>query len=298
MRQRVAISGASGLIGSALSSYLQDRGDEVIRLVRRPARSASEVTWDPARHELDPAALKGVTAVVHLSGAGIADKRWTAAYKKTLLTSRTDTTSTLADAIASSSEPIRLVSGSAIGFYGDRGDEVLTEASSHGEGFLSDLVQQWEAATAPAVEAGAPTAIIRSGLVFDPKGGVLGKVLPLARLRLGGPLGSGQQWWSWISITDHVRAVAHLIDHPDITGPVNLVAPEPQRQKDVMGELGRQLRRPSFLPAPKAALRVAVGEAAQDVLSSQRVQPKVLQDNGFEWQHPDLESAFRWILTQ
>ncbi|AKU17182.1 TIGR01777 family oxidoreductase [Luteipulveratus mongoliensis] len=297
MTQRVAITGSSGLIGGALSSYLRDRGDEVVHLVRRSAEAAHEVTWDPARQQLDPAALDGVTAVVNLAGAGVGDHRWTTSYKRTLVQSRIDCTTTVARALAEVGRPVRLVSGSAMGFYGNRGEEVLDETSSRGDGFLSDLVRDWEAAAAPAADAGCPTAFTRSSLVLSARGGALGRMLPLARFALGGPLGNGRQWWSWISLEDEVRAITHLIDHPDIVGPVNMAAPQPERQKDFAAQLGRLVHRPAIVPAPSPALRVVIGEMVQDILGSQRLEPAALSASGFTWNHESLEDGLAWAIT-
>lgn len=293
---RIAITGSSGLIGSALSRALTQRGDEVIKLVRRDTAAADEVTWDPARGELDHTALEGVSAVVNLAGAGIGDKRWTAAYKRTLVDSRVDSTSTIVDALARMPGRARLVNGSAMGYYGDRGEETVNEESAPGTGFLVDVVQAWEAATAPAAAAGVPVAFARTGLVLSPGGGLMDRVLPLAKLGLAGPLGNGRQWWSWISLTDEVRALIHLVDHPEIIGPVNLAAPVEAavRQRDAMRALGHALHRPSFLPAPSPALRVVLGEFAGDVLASTRMAPAVLQHSGFEWNHTDIDDAMRY----
>ncbi|MGN6413520.1 TIGR01777 family oxidoreductase [Flexivirga sp.] len=293
---RIAITGSSGLIGTALSRALTARGDDVVQLVRRPARGPHEVQWDPAAGRLDPAALDGVSAVVNLAGAGIGDKRWTAAYKQTLRASRLDSTGTLVDALTRLDDPVRLVNGSAMGFYGDRGDETVDEDSAPGAGFLADLVVAWESATAPAAAAGIPVAFARTGLVLAPSGGLMGRVLPLARLGLAGPLGNGRQWWSWISLTDEVRALVHLIDHPEIVGPVNLSVPvaDAVRQRDAMRALGRQLHRPAVLPAPSLALQVVLGEFAGDVLASTRMAPKVLQHSGFEWTHSTIDAAMRY----
>lgn len=293
---RIAITGSSGLIGTALSRALTARGDDVVQLVRRPARGPHEVQWDPAAGRLDPAALDGVSAVVNLAGAGIGDKRWTAAYKQTLRASRLDSTGTLVDALTRLDDPVRLVNGSAMGFYGDRGDETVDEESAPGAGFLADLVVAWESATAPAAAAGIPVAFARTGLVLAPSGGLMGRVLPLARLGLAGPLGNGRQWWSWISLTDEVRALVHLIDHPEIVGPVNLSVrvADAVRQRDAMRALGRQLHRPAVLPAPSLALQVVLGEFAGDVLASTRMAPKVLQHSGFEWTHSTIDAAMRY----
>jgi len=296
-RQRVAITGSSGLIGGALSSRLKARGDEVVRLVRRPVESADEILWSPADGRLDPHDLEGVTAVVNLAGAGIGDHRWSTAYKRELVESRVGATTTVVQALQSLDHPVRLINGSAIGYYGDRGDEVLDETSAPGTGFLADLVVAWESATAEAAAAGHPTAQVRTGLVLAPGGGTMGRVLPLARLGLAGPLGRGRQWWSWISLADEVDALIHLIDHRDITGPVALVGPAPVRQAEAMRVLGRILHRPAFLPAPAPALRLVLGEFAGDVLASQRVHPGVLTSTGFTWRHHDIEAALRRVVS-
>jgi len=293
--QRVAISGASGLIGGALSAFLSARGDEVVHLVRRHPRATHEIRWDPAARRLDPGDLSGVTAVVHLAGAGVGDRRWTPAYKHEILASRVDGTATIAHSLAELGEPIALVSGSAIGAYGDRGDEMLTEDSEPGPGFLADVVRAWESATAPAKDAGLRVVHARTGLVLTPNGGAMERVLRLARFGLAGPLGSGRQYWSWITLHDEVRALAHLIDQ-DISGPVNLVSVQPLRQADVMKALGAALGRPAVLPAPALALKVLLGEFASDILGSQRALPSVLTASGFVFDHDTIESAMRWLV--
>ena len=295
--QRIAISGASGLIGGALSAFLTARGDEVIHLVRRDPSTESEIAWDPVARTLDPTALEGVDAVVHLAGAGVADKRWTPAYQQEILRSRSDGTATIAAAVAAHGDRIRLVSGSAVGVYGsDRGDEVLTEASASGSGFLADVVRAWESATQPAIDAGASVSMARTGLVMSPRAGAFAPLLRLARLGLGGPLGSGKQYWPWITLSDEVRALTHLVDHRDVTGPVNLVGPHPVPQIEVSRELGRQLGRPSVLPAPAFALRIIVGGFASDILGSQRVMPTVLAGSGFTHEHATLPDAIATLL--
>src|SRR5450631_2340321 len=296
-RQCVGITGASGLIGSVLSAFLSARGDDVVHLVRREPRARYEIGWDPASHRLNPGDLSGLTAVVHLAGAGVGEHRWTPAYKKEILDSRVNGTATVATALADLGEPIALVSGSAIGVYGDRGDEILTEESKEGEGFLADVVRDWEAATSPASDAGLRVAHARTGLVLTPDGGAMKRVLPLAKLGLAGPLGSGRQFWSWITLQDELRALAHLIDH-DIAGPVNLVSPEPLRQAEVMKALGSQLGRPALLPAPALALKVALGGFAADVLASARVMPGVLTASGFVFEHESVKNAMHWLADQ
>ena len=295
MSQRVAISGASGTIGSALSSYLVARGDDVHHLVRRDARTGSEISWDPAQRRLDPESLAGVDVVVHLAAAGAADHRWSPSYKQEILASRTDGTATVAAAVAAHGDRIRLVSASAIGWYGnDRGDEILTEQSPEGAGFLAEVAQAWEASTAAASIVGAPVAMSRTGLVmsqraFDP-------LVRLGRLGLAGPLASGRQWWAWITLDDVIRALAFLVDRRDIVGPVNVVGPEPLHQKQVADEIGRQLGRPSVVPAPGFALRAVLGDFAGEVTGSRRVVPTRLRENGFEWVHDSISSAVATVL--
>ena len=298
MPQRVAITGSTGLIGSALSSYLRGRGDEVVRLVRRPVQAPDEVRWDPAAHLLAPADLAGVTAVVHLAGAGVGDHRWTPSYQQQILGSRVDGTQTIAKALADLGEPVRLVSGSAVGVYGDRGDEVLTEHSSFGDGFLSEVVRAWEAAADPAREAGLAVAHPRTGIVLSPKGGALARMLPLARLGILGPLGSGKQWWPWISLRDTVAALVHLVDHPEVEGPVNLVAPLPARQIDIARALGKQLHRPAVFPAPAFGIKLVLGGFSDEILTSKRVVAERLPASGFVHADPTIDSALRWALSQ
>ncbi|MGL5851103.1 MAG: epimerase, partial [Phycicoccus sp.] len=207
---RVAVTGSSGLIGSALVAALRERDDQVLRLVRRAPAGPDEVRWDPASGALDPGVLDGVDAVVSLAGVGVGDRRWSPSYKRAILASRVDSTETLAAAVAATGRPLRMVCGSAVGFYGDRGEERLTEASPAGDGFLVDVVRAWEASAAPAVDAGAPVAFARTGLVMSPEGGAFGRLLRLARLGLAGPLGNGRQFWPWITLADEVRALLHL----------------------------------------------------------------------------------------
>ncbi|WP_299520476.1 TIGR01777 family oxidoreductase [uncultured Serinicoccus sp.] len=304
----VAVTGASGLIGSRLSEVLRGRGDRVLHLVRRdPAPGpelpdgVQEVRWSPG-DRLDPGALEGVDGVVHLAGAGIGDRRWTEERKAVLVSSRIDGTRTLARALAevaaADGHLPRLVSGSAVGFYGDRGDEVLTEESPAGEGFLARLVQDWEAATGAAEEAGVPVAHARTGIVLSPDGGALGRLLPLVRLGLAGPLAGGDAWWPWITLHDQVRALVHLLDRADVTGPVNLGAPVPATQQQVTRALARELHRPAVVPAPGWALRLVLGEMSQEILASTRALPRVLEESGFQFTHPDRGRAARWVVEE
>ena len=298
MPQRVAITGSTGLIGSALSAFLRERGDEVVRLVRRAPEQSDEVRWDPASRKLDPKELAGVTAVVHLAGAGVGDHRWTPSYQQQILASRVDGTTTIATAVADLGEPVRLVSGSAVGVYGDRGDEVLTEDSLLGGGFLSEVVRAWEAAADPARAAGLSVAHPRTGIVLSPKGGALSRMLPLAHWGILGPLGNGRQWWPWISLRDTVAGLAHLVDHPDVEGPVNLVAPTPDRQIDIARELGRQLHRPAIFPAPAFGIKLVLGGFSDEILTSKRVVARALTASGFEHRDPDIASALRGVLGE
>lgn len=296
MSQRVAITGSSGLIGGALTTSLRARGDEVLHLVRREPRAPHEVQWDPARRHLEPSALEGVDALVNLAGAGVGDKRWNTDYRAEILGSRVDATTTVASAVASAGGGIRLVSGSAVGYYGDRGDEVLEESSPPARSFLAQVCVAWEGATRAAEEAGASVAHIRTGIVLAPDGGAMTPILRLARLGLGGPMGSGKEFWPWITLHDEVRAILHLLDRPEITGAVNLTGPAPARQKEIAAELGRALHRPALLPAPSFAMRAVVGEFAGEILASARVLPRRLEETGFTFDQPDLASAVRWLV--
>jgi uncharacterized protein (TIGR01777 family) len=302
MPQRVAVTGASGLIGGALSAHLSARGDEVLHLVRREPRTAAEIRWDPARRELDPAALDGVDAVVHLAGAGVGDHRWTPAYKQQIFASRVDGTHTVASALAELARRGRtpaLVSGSATGIYGpDRGEEVLTEDSAAGHGFLCDVVRAWEAATKPAQDAGLRVVHARTGIVLSPAGGAMAKLLPLVRLGLAGPLGSGRQYWSWITLEDEVRALTWAIDQPSLAGPVNLTGPQPSPQIDVTKAVASALGRPALLPAPSLALKIYLGEFSSDILGSLRVMPSVLTASGFTFEQDTVEAAAQWLVRQ
>lgn len=302
MTKRVAIAGSSGLIGGALRRHLQSRGDEVVRLVRRPAAAPDEIRWDPSAGHLPVEALDRVDAVVNLAGVGIGDHRWSPGHKEALERSRLGPTATIARALAeltsSARRPIRFVNGSAVGFYGDRDDEVLTETSRGGDDFLARLVARWEAATQPAVEAGVPVAVVRTGLVMSPTGGAFGPLLQLTRLGLGGPLGNGRQWWPWVTLVDEVRAITHLVDHPELTGPFNAVAPDARRQVEIARALARAVHRPAVVPAPRLALRVVIGEFADRILDSQHVEPQRLLESGFRFEHGDLDAAVSWVAAR
>ena len=295
----VLISGASGLIGTALRPALVAAGHRPVALVRRPLRGADEITWDPATGRLDRAAIEGMGAAIHLAGVSIADKRWSDEQRRVLRDSRVQSTGLLARAIAEVRQPPPvLVSASAIGWYGDRGDEILTEKSAPGEGFLADLCKTWEAATAPAEQAGTRVAHIRTGIVLTPDGGALAKQLPLFRIGLGGHFGSGRQWQSWIALDDEIAAILHLLT-TNVSGPVNLTAPNPVRNSELTKALGRVLHRPAVLPVPKLGPSLLLGgELTESLLYfSQRVLPAKLQDSGFSFTHPSLEGALRSMLV-
>jgi uncharacterized protein len=295
----VVISGSTGLIGSALGEALRSAGHRPIGLVRSTPQG-DEIAWDPEAGTIDAASLEGVDGVVHLAGAGIGDHRWTDDYKRTIRRSRTEPTALLAGALAGlTSRPSVLVSGSAVGFYGDRGDEVLDESSPPGTGFLPEVCVAWEAASAAAAEAGIRVATIRSGIVLSAHGGALKRQLPLFKLGLGGKLGSGQQWQSWISIDDEVGAILHLLTH-EVAGPANLTAPHPVTNAAFTKTLAGVLGRPSFLPIPSFGPKLVLGsELAENLLfEGQKVLPRVLEDSGYSFTHPTLEEALRGLLER
>ena len=294
---RVIISGASGLIGSALCSELRSGQHDVVTLVRRPA-GAGEIQWDPANGVLPADALEGADAVVHLAGAGIGDHRWTAEYKREILDSRVRSTTLLAETIASCTQrPPVFLSGSAIGIYGASDDRELDEQSPVGSGFLADTCRQWEAAALPAAAAGTRVAYLRTGIVLTPKGGALKKMLPLFKLFVGGRFGNGKQWQSWISLPDEVGAICHLLTS-DVEGPVNLTAPNPITNAGFVKVLGKAMGRPSVLPVPSFGPKLLLGSELAEALlfTGQNVLPKVLQQSGYRFQHPRLDEAFAALL--
>ncbi|WP_405711943.1 MULTISPECIES: TIGR01777 family oxidoreductase [unclassified Streptomyces] len=297
LHSRIAVTGASGLIGAALVRSLRADGHEVVRLVRHPARAGDEVEWDPKRGYVDVAGLVGCDAVVHLAGAGVGDHRWTAAYKREIRDSRVLGTTAIAGAVASLDVPPKvLLSGSAIGYYGDTGDRAVDESAPAGEGFLPSVCVEWEAATAAAQEAGVRTVHARTGLVVGREGGAWGRLFPLFRAGLGGRLGNGRQYWSFIALHDEVAALRHILDTESLSGPVNLTGPDPVTNREVTAAMGRVLHRPTLLTAPAPALRIALGDFAQDVLASQRVLPGQLLDSGFVFAFPGIDSAIRAAL--
>ena len=289
---RVAVTGASGLIGSALVPALRAQGHEVVRLVRRAPAAPDEVRWDPTSGDVDLTGLAGVEGFIHLAGAGVGDHRWTDSYKAEILDSRIRGTDTIARAAAAlDPRPSVLVSGSAIGYYGDTGDRAVDETAPQGDGFLADVVGQWEASAAPAQEAGIRVPFARTGLVVSSRGGAWKRILPIFKAGLGGRIGSGQQYWSFISLRDEVAALIALLTDERYAGPANLTAPDPVTNSEVTKAMGEVLGRPTVLPVPGFALKVALGEFSSDVLGSQRVIPGVLEREGFTWSDPTIASA-------
>jgi uncharacterized protein len=288
---KVAVTGSSGLIGTALVADLRADGCDVVRLVRRAAVADDEAGWDPVAGLVDTGSLDGCDAVVNLAGAGVGDHRWSAAHKQQILRSRLDATATISRAVAASDPPPPvLVSASAVGYYGDTGATSVDETGPKGTGFLADVVEAWERAADPAREAGVRVAHPRSGLVMARHGGAWGRMLPLFRLGLGGRLGSGTQYWPFITLVDEVRALRFLLSEP-LVGPVNLTAPTPATNSQVTEAVGHALHRPVVLPVPAFALRAAFGELSSEVLGSARVLPAALTRAGFTWHHPDIGSA-------
>ncbi|MDX2727674.1 MULTISPECIES: TIGR01777 family oxidoreductase [unclassified Streptomyces] len=297
VNSRIAVTGSTGLIGTALVRSLRVDGHDVVRLVRRPARAGDEVEWDPKRGYVDGAGLVGCDAVVHLAGAGVGDRRWTEEYKQEIRDSRVLGTEAIAQAVASLDVPPKvLLSGSAIGYYGDTGDRAVDESAPPGEGFLPSVCVEWEAAAAPAEEAGVRTVFARTGLVVGREGGAWGRLFPLFRAGLGGRLGNGHQYWSFIALHDHIAALRHILDTPSLSGPVNLTGPAPVTNGEVTAAMGRVLRRPTLFTVPAPALRIALGDFAEDVLGSQRVLPRRLLESGFSFAFPGIDASIRAAL--
>ncbi len=293
----VVVAGASGFLGSALRSRLAADGYQVRQLVRHEPASPAQVRWDPS-HRLDPGVLRDALAVVNLGGASLAHWPWTSAYRRRILTSRTTGSATIARALAelaAQGAAPRLLQGSAVGYYGSRGDEVLDETSAAGDGFLAQVCRDWEDSVRVAEDAGASVVRLRTGIVLAPAGGAVGPLPRLVRLGLGGWFGDGRQWWPWVSLRDHVAAVVHLL-RSDLTGPVDLTSPAPARNRDLVRALGRAMHRPTVLPAPAPVLRLVLGGAAdQLLLASQRVLPTRLRDDGFRWTDPELPDVARYV---
>jgi uncharacterized protein (TIGR01777 family) len=288
----VVVTGASGLIGGALVSQLRADGYQVKKLVRRSVRNTDEIFWNPTSGEIELAALADTDAIIHLAGAGVGDKRWSAAYRSEILNSRLLGTSTIAKA-ASELGVQKFISASAIGYYGETGNRAVSEADRGGEDFLSVVCREWEAAADLAGDI--PTIKLRTGLVLDPTGGALGRMLPLFRFGLGGKLGSGKQWWSWITLHDEIRAIKFLLESK-ITGAVNLTSPNPVTNQEFTAALARTMHRPAIFPAPAIALRLALGGFSTEILGSKRIMPKVLAEAGFEFDYPHLSNALTALV--
>ena len=290
--KKIGVTGASGLIGSALVAQLKNDGYQVLKIVRRPARTADEVSWNPVKGEIDLQSLEGVDAVFHLAGAGVGDKRWSAAYRSEILNSRLLGTTTIATA-CEELQPAVFISASAIGYYGETGNRSVTEAERGGNDFLSVVCREWESVAnlAPSIR----TIKLRTGLVLDPTGGALGRMIPLFKFGLGGKLGSGKQWWSWITLHDQIRAMIFLMNSK-IEGAVNLTSPNPVTNQEFTAALAIALKRPAIFPAPAFALRAVLGGFSTEVLGSKKVIPKVLMDNKFEFDYPHVSSALTALV--
>lgn len=293
---RVLISGASGLIGTEVARQLKELGHEPIRLTRKKPAAPGEVYWNPAQGELDPSVIETVDAVVNLAGVTTGKIPWTKRYMQEIIDSRIDSTQTLVNAINNATKkPKVLVSGSASGFYGDCGDDWLSEESPKGKGFLSDLAAQWEE---EAKKANTRVVLVRTTLVMSKKLGALGKLLPILKLGLGGALGTGKQWWAWISLEDEARAIIHLIQNEQTFGAYNLTAPEPATCEQVIKALAKGLRRPAFFKIPTFLMRTLIGLAAEELLlCSQKMTSHRLQESGFEFKHPTLEKSVGYVLN-
>ena len=291
--ERIAITGSSGLIGTALVGHLKSEGHTVQRLVRRAPIAVDEITWDPTSGYVDLDALAGVDAIIHLAGTPVADKRWTKKYKTEILNSRLMGTATIAKA-AAQVKPDVFISASAIGWYGESGNRAVIESDRAGDDFLAAVCREWEAAADLATDV--RTVKLRTGLVLDPTGGALGKMLPIFRLGFGGKLGSGKQWWSWITLHDVVRAIDFALVN-DISGPVNLTSPNPVTNQEFTSALARALHRPALFPAPSLAIKIGLGGFSTEVLGSKKVVPQVLQEAGFTWDYPHITETLN-VLVQ
>jgi len=285
--QRIAISGASGLIGTALVGHLRSEGHTVQRLVRRKAQAPDEIQWDPASNSVDIDALTGVDAIIHLAGANVGDHRWTKKYRAEILNSRLLGTTAIAHAVTTVAPKV-FISASAIGYYGETGNRAVTESDRGGDDFLAAVCREWEAAADLA--SNTRVVKIRTGLVLEPTGGALGRMLPLFRFGVGGKLGSGKQWWSWITLHDQIRAICHLLES-DLSGPVNLTSPNPVTNQEFTAALARALHRPALLPVPGFALKIALGGFSTEILGSKKVLPQALLDSGFTFDYPHITSA-------
>jgi uncharacterized protein (TIGR01777 family) len=294
---RVLISGASGLVGTEVARQLLEAGHEPVKLVRRSAKAPNEVSWNPSRGEIDPEIMESVDAVVNLAGATTGRIPWTKKYKKEIVSSRIDSTRTLVTAInRAENPPAVLVSGSASGFYGEGGSNWLTEDSPKGKGFLSDLAHNWEQ---EAMKAKARVVLVRTTLVMSRKRGALGPLMPLLKLGVGGPIGSGKQFWAWINLVDEAAAIIHLIKTPGVHGPFNLTAPEPATCEQMIVGLGKAINRPTFFRIPEFAMKLLIGEAAEELLLvSQKMTSNKLMTSGFRFRYPDLQSSINWVVAK
>jgi len=290
--QRVAITGASGMIGTALVGHLKSEGYTVQKLVRRASRAADEISWDPQSGTVDLEALAGVDAIIHLAGAGVGDKRWTKKYKSEILNSRLLGTTAIANAV-NTVKPSVFISASAIGWYGETGNRAVIETDRAGEDFLAVVCREWEGAA--DLVSDVRTVKLRTGLVLDPTGGALGRMLPLFRFGLGGKLGNGKQWWSWITLHDHIRAITFALESK-IEGPVNVTSPNPVTNQEFTAGLAKAIHRPALFPAPSFALKIALGGFASEILGSKKVMPQALMDAGFNFDYPHIAPALAALV--
>ena len=292
--QRIAITGASGLIGTALVGHLKSEGHTVQRFVRRPVVAPDEIQWDPKTGYVDIEALRGVDAIIHLAGVGVGDKRWSKKYKSEILNSRLLGTTAIAHAV-NEVKPQVFISASAIGWYGESGNRAVIESDRVGDDFLAAVCREWEAAADLVTDV--RTVKIRTGLVLDPTGGALGRMLPLFRFGLGGRLGNGKQWWSWITLHDVIRAITFLLENK-VSGPVNLTSPNPVTNQEFTSALARAMHRPALFPAPAIALKVALGGFSSEILGSKKVVPQALTDAGFTWDYPHITNALTALIQE
>jgi uncharacterized protein (TIGR01777 family) len=292
--QRIAITGASGLIGTALVGYLKSEGHTVQRFVRRPVVAPDEIQWDPKTGYVDIEALRGVDAIIHLAGVGVGDKRWSKKYKSEILNSRLLGTTAIAHAV-NEVKPQVFISASAIGWYGESGNRSVVESDRVGDDFLAAVCREWEGAADLVTDV--RTVKIRTGLVLDPTGGALGKMLPLFRLGLGGKLGNGKQWWSWITLHDVIRAITFLLESK-VSGPVNLTSPNPVTNQEFTSALARAMHRPALFPAPAIGLKIALGGFSSEILGSKKVMPQALTDAGFTWDYPHITNALIALVQE
>jgi len=292
--QRIAITGASGLIGTALVGHLKSEGHTVQRFVRRPVVAPDEIQWDPKTGYVDIEALRGVDAVIHLAGVGVGDKRWTKKYRSEILNSRLLGTTAIAHAV-NEVKPQVFISASAIGWYGESGNRTVVESDRVGDDFLAAVCREWEGAADLVTDV--RTVKIRTGLVLDPTGGALGRMLPLFRLGLGGKLGNGKQWWSWITLHDVIRAITFLLENK-VSGPVNLTSPNPVTNQEFTAALARAMHRPALFPAPAIALKIALGGFSSEILGSKKVAPHALTEAGFTWNYPHITNALTALIQE